>query len=112
MIRTNSKEDTNMGKNVWNRSFATAEQWGRNVNVPARVVERYLMELGYLDRSDGKPTALGEEHSVWANKGGQSKLLWDSETFRAIVKYRARMVEMREQCPECEVYLYEELGGL
>ena len=35
-------------KKSWDRSWATASQWGRNVHVSGKVINSYLVEMGYL----------------------------------------------------------------
>lgn len=100
-----------MEKNVWDRSYATLERWGRNVNVPPQVFERYLFKLGYLDEQDKTPTALGGEHCVWAHKCGQWKLLWDYDTFLEVKQYRAGQEAMCERGAEFDDYLEESHMG-
>ncbi len=95
-------------KKSWDRSWATASQWGRNVHVSGKVINSYLVEMGYLNESDGTPTKLGRAHSKWERKFGKWQLLWDNDTFWNVVKHRARQAEIREKCPSCGAYLDED----
>ena len=95
-------------KKSWNRSWATASQWGRNVHVSGKVINSCLVEMGYLNESDGTPTKLGRAHSKWERKLKVRRLLWDNDTFWNVVKYRARQAEVREKCPSCGAYLDED----
>lgn len=100
-------------KNIKTQQWASAENWGRRMDISRIMFDSYLIELGYLERYGNARnevlhfviTEKGREHSATTNSGRSKDILWDYTTYLEVIKMRLSKALEQDVCPKVATYL-------
>lgn len=95
------------------KQWATAASWGKRIHISRTIFDSYLIEMGYLEYSDGSNgsrkglaiTEKGRYHSATTNTPFHRVILWDFDTYLNVAKLRVSKATVHDVCPKCKAYL-------